>query len=960
MEAFTQQRLKQFSQRRSVRWIAGIGLGYLALCIFLVVPLLNWGVGAGYQQQTGRSLESSLITFNPFTFSINARDIADHNSDGSLLWSVAQVQVNLSPLQSLFQLAPVLDEINIDGFKLHPHLLAEGRWNFTDIIQHQSTRAAKTPTPEPTQEKSDGELPAVIINKIRVAITELQYTDSSQQEIFATRLDNILFELQDFSTLADEGQIYSLSAIVPDAGELAWKGTLSVKAGQSQGELELKNINLLPVWQYLKSSVNFTLQSALLNANGQYQAQWKDAFNWSITKGRIALSKGKLRSGKADARNAEITLGDLTLNGVNVASKTQLVDIADIAVNGLQLASWSNGSESGLLRAFAVKSDDTDTNSDKPWNLLVRSFALNKAAINWRLAELDDRVIKLDQLNFTATNIDTSGARTMAIKLDSRIDQDTQIAATGGFNLASLDGNFSSHLHNLPLVIAQPFLTPYVLADITEGQVHSDAELQIRNAELTLVKTSGSMTDVKLRSATQELVTWSSMKWSDAQLDLAAQKIDIPLLDVSGFDSRFVLYKDGTTNLDPLFPPRVATPDAAKLTPQAEADKPWNFTLHKLALEKSSFRFNDQSLTPNFTAAVQNFTGTLSDLSSDSSKPATFKFHGDVDGYAPVNLQGHTQPFLKQPQLDARLDFENLDLGGLSGYSSTYAGWRIERGLLTANLHYRLNDGRILGDNHIEMDQLKLGERVASATAADVPLRLALALITDENGLATLDIGVSGNTNEPSFDLGTVIRQAVRNTLVKIVKSPFTLLAKLVGSKEDLGLLPFNSGSSQLLTTATRKLNSLHQALQKRPELRIELRGHYDQNTDTRGLQAAQIKQQLLERGLSSADIKAKNERWQKAVAEGYRALKLSSDKDLSPDQMYEQWQQTIPVTTESLVQLAAQRSINAKQFLVQQLKVDNNRVLINSNLDCSIAEMCSRRIVRLDLSDLNQSLPTP
>jgi hypothetical protein len=267
-----------------------------------------------------------------------------------------------------------------------------------------------------------------------------------------------------------------------------------------------------------------------------------------------------------------------------------------------------------------------------------------------------------------------------------------------------------------------------------------------------------------------------------------------------------------------------------------------------------------------------------------------------------------------------------------------------------------LREGRILGDNHIEMDQLLLGERVENTSAMDIPLRFALALLTDENGLATLDIGVSGNTNEPSFDIGKVIRQAVRNTLVKIVKSPFTLLAKLVGSKEDLGQLPFNSGSSQLLTTATRKLNALQQALNKRPELRIQLRGHYDQNTDRRGLQAAQIKQRLLEQGLNSNDIKTKNEQWEKAVADEYHQRNDKNDQSLSPEQMYEQLLQTVDVAPEALIQLAAQRSVNAKQFLVQQLKVDASRVLINSNLDCNEPGLCSRRIVKLDLSDLNQT----
>ena len=401
------------------------------------------------------------------------------------------------------------------------------------------------------------------------------------------------------------------------------------------------------------------------------------------------------------------------------------------------------------------------------------------------------------------------------------------------------------------------------------------------------------------------------------------------------------------TNIQTLFP---------KSTEEtANTDNKWQFDLHKLALDSASFRFHDESLTPNFTAAVQNFTGDMKNLSSDSNQPATFSFNGDVDGYAPVKLQGKTQPFLTQPLLDAQLDFENMDLGGFSGYSSTYAGWRIERGLLTANLHYRLNDGLIEGDNHIEMDQLQLGERVHNSTAMDVPLRLALALITDENGIATLDIGVSGKTDDPNFNVGKVIRSAVRNTFKKIVKSPFKLLAKLVGTKEDLGELPFNSGSSKLLGKATRRLNALQEAMEKRPELRIELRGSYDPVSDTRGLQINHINQILQDHGVSSQDIKNKNQRWQTAVSREHRKLEQPQDKKITTEKMYEQLLQSIAVPAENLNQLAAARSINAKQFLVQHLKIDNSRVLISNSQDCVKPKVCNRRLVKIDLSNISQ-----
>jgi hypothetical protein len=133
------------------------------------------------------------------------------------------------------------------------------------------------------------------------------------------------------------------------------------------------------------------------------------------------------------------------------------------------------------------------------------------------------------------------------------------------------------------------------------------------------------------------------------------------------------------------------------------------------------------------------------------------------------------------------------------------------------------------------------------------------------------------------------------------------------------------------------------------------LRGSYDPVTDKRGLQAAQITQVLLNSGLTNKDIKAKNQRWQAAITNHFRKLDLGNPKSMPAEKMYEQWLQTIAVPEEQLTTLAATRSINAKQFLVQHLKIDNKRVLINTKLDCDKPKFCNRRLVRIDLSDISQ-----
>lgn len=947
--------LTHIVKHKLTRILLGTYLLYLAISILVISPLINMQASHWYQQQTGRPLHFEVIHFNPFTFSLTLRNANDNNPDGSPLWSVRRVFINVAAVKTLLGFTPTIDEIRIDQPWAHPQILSDSQWNFADILQHH-TKPVVT-LPEPSLPEAD-KLRALVINNIQILNGTLQFTDKSLKKPIAVHIDNISFDMQNLSTLADDKQAYLLRARVrtTDAtktqGELLWQGNLSLNEEYDQGTLALKDIILSPFWPYIKSHFNFTLHKATASVTGEYHIQWKNTLDWSISQGQLQLENIGLTSGKKATRNAELTTNKLLLDKIDVTSKEQSVKIASVIVDGLQMASWSQGSDSGVMRAFTFTApqDDAAPNTSPEWTFAVNALSLKNASVDWRVAELEQHNFLIRKLNVNATPLDFSGRKIAAITLGAIIDANTRLSLDGALNLNSLDGEFNSNLQGLSLAIAKPLFAPYLNVNNVSGVLDANAYLEIRNAQLQQLKTNGKLADVKLQSttATQELLTWENLTWNDANLDFIQQKVDVPLITLSGLDGRLIISKDGKTNLQGLFP---KVPEEETTEP----DTTWQFRLHKLGLDKASFRFHDESLTPNFTAAVQNFTGAMTNFSSDPNETAIFSFTGDVDSYAPVKLQGKTKPFSEQPQLDAQLDFENMDLGGFSGYSSTYAGWRIERGLLTANLHYRLADGLIAGDNHIEMDQLQLGERVKSATAMDVPLRLALALVTDENGLATLDFDVSGKPDAPDFDISKILWSAVRNTIVKIVKSPLTFLAMLVGSKEDLGELPFNSGSSKLLATATRKLNTLQQAMDMRPALRIELRGSYDPVTDKLGLQAAQITQILLDSGLTNKDIKAKNQRWQAAIAKQYRKLDLGNPKSLPAEKMYEQWLQTIAVSEEQLTILAASRSVNAKQFLVQHLKIDNNRVLINTSLDCDKPKFCNRRLVRIDLSDISQ-----
>ena len=902
---------------------------YLVISIAVVTPLLNWAGAAVYQQQTGRVLSYSLISFNPFTLAVTLHHPKDRNPDKSIFWAAQKIQINPSLLQTLVRFAPTLDALALNQVQVAVSKSSNDQWNFADILQHQANQPqAETEATPPT------EIPPLVINRIALSIQSLQFTDARHEETFHTSVDDLEFVLQDFSTVKDAGQPYYLRAR-SSGGELIWQGNVSVKRGSSEGELSLKNISLQPAWQYFKPYLHFALRDGVADFSGHYAVNWQSDLSWSLSDSRLAFNRLDLRS-RAGDKKSRLAFSRLSLDNLRVSSQTELVEIEQVSLNGLAIASWSEADQIGLVEMLtpelpegptANDAENQSENNEQPgWGAYIKAVNI-KGIVDWQVAELNQHAFKITPLELNLTDIHTAGETAAQLNLTATIDAQTQLQVDGDINPLSLDGNLATQVTQLPLSLINPLLQPYLNAEILAGNLDAQTQLTLREAAPVTLISTGQVTQFRLRplTSTDELINWETLAWQDTQVDLVQQQLELPLIALTGFDSRFII------------------------------TKPWQFSLQTFALDNASFRFHDESLTPDFTAAVQHFSGELTGLTFDTKKLASFNFKGDVDGYAPVTLNGKAQPFLEQPKLDATLNFENMDLGGFSTYSSTYAGWRIDRGLLTANLHYRLADGRIVGDNHIVMDQLQLGERVRSASAMDIPLRLALALLTDENGVATLDVGISGRPDDPGFDISKVIWSAVRNTLMKIVTAPFSLLANLVGVDEDLGEIKFNSGSTQLLSKATRKLTLLEEALNKRPQLRLDARGQYDVVTDTRGLRAAQAKPLLLAEGLTNDDIKKKTSAWQKVVTAQYRRLDVPHDKNLSVDEQYAAWLNTFPVTDEDLRRLAVERSVVVKQFLVEHLQVSNDRVLVNAEIDCSKEKACSSRTVVFDLSETVQ-----
>src|ERR1700676_1850811 len=128
-------------------------------------------------------------------------------------------------------------------------------------------------------------------------------------------------------------------------------------------------------------------------------------------------------------------------------------------------------------------------------------------------------------------------------------------------------------------------------------------------------------------------------------------------------------------------------------------------------------------------------------------------------------------------------------------------------------MHYKVEDRKLDGHHHIVIDQLEFGDKTESKDAVSLPVRLAVSLLKDRNGVIDLNLPVTGSLDDPQFRVGPIIWQAFVGLLTKIVTAPFALLGSLFGSGEELAYVDFDAGSAVLSPDQQEKITKLSQAL---------------------------------------------------------------------------------------------------------------------------------------------------
>ncbi len=416
-------------------------------------------------------------------------------------------------------------------------------------------------------------------------------------------------------------------------------------------------------------------------------------------------------------------------------------------------------------------------------------------------------------------------------------------------------------LRDLPLHLLDPYLDEIVNLDVQKAQTSFKGTLRwdggAAGAALAL---SGDATIDEFRASNEaterggqrglalvrgtgsgrDLLSWKSLSLRGLDLAVApgqATRLAVAETTLSDFFARLVLDENGRLNLQDVARaapagPAASAPTAAPAPSPAPTPAPAPIIeLGPIAVAGGRINYTDRFVRPNYSANLSELSGRLGAFSSvarDGAAPllADVGLRGRVQGTASLEITGKANPLAKPLALDLLARVRDLELPPLSPYAIKYSGYGIERGKMSVDLAYVVQpDGQLTASNKIVLHQLVFGDKVEGAPAS-LPVKLAVALLADRNGVIDLDLPVSGSINDPQFSLGGVIWKAITGLLAKAVTAPFSLLAAAFdGGSGESARVEFAAGTASLDAAARERLDKIAKALADRPALNLTVVG---------------------------------------------------------------------------------------------------------------------------------------
>ena len=815
----------------------------------------------------------------------------------------------------------------------------------------------------------------ISVNDIYLKSIGGKFDDKSIKPSVLTELNSLDIDIKDFNSLVKRPFEYKIQLILNDRFKCNSNGSILSKNLDISSYIKCSNFDITHYKPYIKrftdqkfKKFNLDLKKAELSfmANIKLEDDNSTLITY-IDDANISLDNFKLN--KKTTKERLVSFKKLYIKDIKLNTKDKEVQINQTKLKYLSInpRRYTNGKLNfdnlvvdKKVKKRVVKGKITHK---KDYSVKVDSFLLQASQVNFRDRVLQPTVkTRLHNIYIKLVDIDSKNPHWIRYYFNARLNSKGHIKARGKINPIPLKEKGIIEFKNISLNDFSPYVENKAFVKVANGTLNLKTKLEYAKSVIKSDLTSnGSLKlDYFFLNDTRDNSSLFAINHLDIKsfaYEMNPDKLFINNVDLDSFYINAVINKDKSMNFSHLLKDVKISTKKSTIDDNKSIKKPFPIWVLQTNIKNGSAGFADHSLPIDFDTQIHDVSGVLYAISSLGLDTSYLDIDGEVDAYGSAKLKGNINLSNVKQYTDLGLNFRNLSLDSVSGYSATFAGYKIDDGKLFLDLKYDIKDSKLNSSNNILIKHIKIGSEYKDTNTTPLPLKFAVALLEDSDGVIDISMPIVGDVNNPDFKYGSLVMKTFFKLIGNAITSPFRFIGSALGIDGDkLSYIEFEPAKINILPSEREKLDNLVKMMIKKPKIAISISGTYNTQVDKLALKKRKLIEKILKDfnstnigthiGIMSID----------SIEEIYHKIIQKDDLEEIKKKAKDNYKQVLidlliesqSVTKDELLSLANQRVDMIKSYLIDKKSIKPSRIL---KKDISISNDIDEKYIKLNLS---------
>jgi hypothetical protein len=785
-----------------------------------------------------------------------------------------------------------LGRLEVDGLDLQAVRDQEGRIDLVTFFQRRETPAdagePKTPEPAPSQppEAPPTRPWRVRLEQLALRDARVRLDDETVSPRRQWRLEGVSVDGAGLSSSKEDppgslklaAQLLSHPAPVGSATLAADVTSLRLDPPAAAAKISLSGFDLMAAAPYLPETLPASPTRGRLDValNGMLEARPGSPMRAEAS-GSIRLSDAALvqRGGtapffavptlsvtikKADPFSRALELGAVEVSGMNLRAVRDAHGRIDLLA--LANAAPGKGAEavSPAVSAPASAPSGTSPPTAAPpgpapqWRVSVDRFTLAKGGVTFEDHQVSPvATLALTDLTVKAERLSWPGTRQATFAVSFLLPGGGRTEIKGTSVLQPLNTQFTLSTRDAPIEPYQSYFPfPARLVGWFSGEALNEVQRGPKGELILASRGSAWARDLEVRApggsapaaqvAAMEIrgidFSWPNYALVDRVI-LTRPRVEVERDQNGVINLRRLFAAEQTASVEQTTAAPVAAGSAEPAQTAASADARGGLLqtivldFNEIAVDDGYARFIDHTTTPAFSEDISRLVVSIRDLSNVMGRRRTsMTAKALVGGDSTLDLRGELSGIGETLRADLVGELRDFTLAAANPYAETLTSWVVERGKLTANIHYRVEGDKVLAEHDVKFNDLKVGRARASDEVnrrIGIPLGLAVALLKDRHGDIDFTLPLQGTLGDRQFNWGDAMWTAVKQVIRKALAAPFNAIGRLFSGGDEhpatLEIHPvtFAAGSSVIAPAAELQVTRIGDFLRRTPHVKLGL-----------------------------------------------------------------------------------------------------------------------------------------